>query len=110
MVGVAPRARLCYCVRNDKCEGWQCRYFAGILEVKQYGAKLLLFHLANIPSLYAYQSLNLYFLKIVAFSTTKLMHKNSFDIQKYPLYFLKRLVFFDTLTKVKSLELVRMVT
>lgn len=72
MVGVAPGARLCYCVRNDKCEGWQCRYFVGILEVKQYGAKLLLFHLANIPSLYAYQSLNLYFLKIVAFSTTKL--------------------------------------
>lgn len=41
MVGVAPRARirLCYHVKKDECEGWQCRYFVGILQVKQYGAK-----------------------------------------------------------------------
>ena len=60
MVGVAPGARIrsCYCIRNGQYEGWQCRYFVGILQVKQYGTKLLLFCLANIPSIYAYHLQN----------------------------------------------------
>lgn len=74
MVGVAPgaRIRLCYCIRNDKCEGWECWCFVEIFQVKQYCTKSLLFCLASIPSLYAYQRIHLYFFKHVAFSTTKL--------------------------------------
>ena len=60
MVGAAPGARIrsCYCIRNGQYEGLQCRYFVGILQVKQYGTKLLLFCLANIPSIYVYHLQN----------------------------------------------------
>ena len=58
-MGVAPGARIrsFYCIRNGRYEGWQSRYFVGILQVKQYGTKLLLFRLANVPSVYAYHLL-----------------------------------------------------
>lgn len=44
-----------------------------IFQGKQSDTKSLLFCLTSIPSLYAYQRLSLYFLKQVAFSTTKLV-------------------------------------
>lgn len=74
MVEVVPgaRIRLCCCIRNDKCEEWESWCFVEIFQVKQYGTKSLLFCLASIPSLYAYQRIHLYFFKHVAFSTTKL--------------------------------------